>query len=465
MSVSIATEQGAQTGASFGTPGYRAYVLGTLTLVYTLNFVDRILISVVGRPIIEEFSLSNLQFGILTGIGFVLFYTALGIPIARLSEKMSRVRIIGVCVILWSVATVLCGFTVGFITLLLARLAVGVGEAGCTPPANSLISDYFMPSARPAALGIYAMGVMLGSVLAQLTGGIILNVLSWREAFIYVGAPGILIGLLVLATIKEPPRGYSDPPEAAKPEKATFREALAQVTGSKTFWFVALGMSLATFGGYGLTSFKSLYIQYNFNQTPGDAAIYYMAPISLAGALGAPLAGFLIQRFSPRFEKAVICVPAIGFLLSAPLLMLGYLAEDLKLALSFFLVAGVLQYFYIGASFSVVQSVVDLRARATAIAILLFVINLIGYGAGPPAVGAIADIATQMRLDAKGLGDQLSATCNPSSAELASALQESCLSAKAFGTRWASIAGSCAFMMAGAIYFWASRYYLPERKI
>ncbi len=453
------------TGESYSSPGYRAYVLGSLTLIYTLNFVDRILISVVGRPIIDEFSLTNFQFGILTGIGFVLFYTALGIPIARLSERMSRVRIIGVCVILWSVATVLCGYTIGFVTLLLARLAVGVGEAGCTPPANSLISDYFKPDARPWALGIYAMGVMLGGVLAQLAGGYILNVFSWREAFIYVGAPGVAIGILLMMTVKEPPRGYSDPPGAKRTEKATLREAFNEIASSKTFWFIALGMSMATFGGYGLTSFKSLYIQYNFGLTPGNAAIQYMAPISLAGAIGAPLAGFLIQRYTPRFKLASIWVPAIGFILSAPLLMLGFVVGSLEMMLIAFLAAGVFQYFYIGASYSVVQSIVDLRARATAIAILLFIINLVGYGAGPPAVGAAADLITGMRLDAVGLDQVLSVTCNPSDSALSAELRTGCLEAKAYGMRWASVLASTVFLMAGVIYFWASRYYLAEKQV
>ena len=460
-----ATDAISNTGRSFGGKGYRTYVLGSLTLIYTLNFVDRVLISVVGRPIIDEFGLTNLQFGILTGIGFALFYTALGIPIARLSEHVSRVRIIGICVILWSVATVLCGFTTGFVTLLLARLAVGVGEAGCTPPANSLISDYYAPAARPAALGIYAMGVMVGNVLAQLAGGYVLNVFSWREAFIFIGAPGVLIGLAFLLTVREAPRGYSDRPGTKRPAKASLRDALAEIARKPTFWLVTAGTSMATFGGYGLSSFKSLYIQYSFGFTPGDAAIQYMAPISLAGALGTPLAGFLIQRFSHRSDYAAVWVPALGFLLSTPFLMMGYLAGTIHLMLVAFLIAGIFQYFYIGASYNLVQSIVSLRVRATAIAILLFLINLIGYGAGPPFIGYLADLFSSLRIDSMGLADVLTLSCNPTDPSLAAALVESCLDAKAFGTKWASIAGSTVFLLAGGFYVLAIRHYRRDIQI
>ncbi|CAN0231624.1 unnamed protein product, partial [Chrysoparadoxa australica] len=235
------------------------YVLTSLTLVYTLNFIDRILIGVVGRPIIDEFSLSNFEFGLLSGLGFAVFYTLLGIPIASFSERYNRVRIIAISIGIWSIATVLCGFAMGFLSLLLARVAVGVGEAGCTPPANSILSDYYEPKSRSTALGIFAMGVMLGAVLAQLFGGYILKFFTWREAFIVIGAPGILIGILVWMTIKEPPRGYSDPPGTVKPEKATFKAAFAEIMTRRTFWIMAMGSSLITFAGYAYLSFQPLY--------------------------------------------------------------------------------------------------------------------------------------------------------------------------------------------------------------
>ncbi|MEP0191920.1 MAG: MFS transporter [Erythrobacter sp.] len=458
MSVS-ATAENSNAGISFGTPAYRAYVLGTLTLVYTLNFVDRILIGVIGRPIIDEFGLSNFQFGLLSGLGFALFYTILGIPIARLSERVSRVKIIGVCVILWSIATILCGFTIGFLTLLLARLAVGVGEAGCTPPANSLINDYFQRATRPAALSIYASGVVLGTVMAQLAGGYLINNFTWREAFIYVGAPGVFIGILVLLTIKESPRGYSDPPTQEQPARPDLRSVLAELARKRTFWVMSAGASMATFGGYGITSFKSLFIQYEYGYSPGDAAIQFLAPIAMAGAVGAPLAGFLTQYLSKKNAMAPIWVPAAGLAISAPFMVMAFWVNNVPLMLAAFMFQAVFQYFYLGAQYNITQSVVSLRVRATAIAILLFIINLIGYGFGPPIVGFVADVLTQQHIQLLGGSGLIDLSCNPSDAALQPELREVCRAAKAYGVKWASVAASSVFVLAGLLFFLSGKTY------
>jgi len=430
--------------------------------IYTLNFLDRILISVLSRPIIEEFSLSNFEFGILSGIGFALFYTALGIPIARLSEHMSRIKIIGFCLILWSIATVLCGFAAGFVTLLFARLAVGVGEAGCTPPANSVISDYYRPSDRPVALGIYAMGIPLGSVLAQLGGGFVVKAFTWREAFIYIGAPGVLIGVILLLTIKEPPRGYSDPVDTVPVKNVSFKAAIDELMGKPSFWWMTAGMSMGTFGGYGLIMFKSLFLQYTFDLSPGDAAIYYMAPIAFAGAVGAPLAGYLIKKYSKTNELASLWVPAFAFFISSPLLITAFLSHNLTVSFIAFICAGLFQYFYIAASFNIVQSITSQRVRATAIAFMLFLINLIGYGAGPPFVGAVADILTSTRLESFGVSEVLNFGCNPKDVTLGAELQNRCLEAKAYGMKWAAVTASTIFSLAGVLYIIAGRHYRKD---
>lgn len=446
------------TGENFGSFGYRTYVLLTLTAVYIINFLDRILISVIGRPIIEEFSLSNFQFGLLTGFGFALFYTSLGIPIARLSDRYSRVRIIGVCAILWSIATILCGYTVGFATLLLARLAVGIGEAGCTAPSNSLISDYYKPRARPAALGIFAGGLMLGSVLAQLTGGYVLKWFDWREAFIYVGIPGIFFGCLILFTVKEPPRGYSDPPGTPTKEHPPLKEALAEVLAKKTFWIVAVASSFSTLAGYSLLSFQPLFIQYTYGLGAGETAIKYMALLGLASAMGTWFGGFLTQYLLKRTALAPVIIPAIGGIFCLPFLFTGLTTTNINLMFWAFLIASVFQTFYLGPMFSVCQSVVSVRVRATGIGILLFIINLIGYGMGPPFIGFMADLFTNSQLATSLAPEILDAKCSFVDPSLTDSLRNSCQEAKTYGMKMACLVASVFFTISAVVFLVAGKY-------
>ena len=452
------SNSGQSSGQNYGSFGYRTYVLISLTAVYIINFLDRILISVIGRPIIDEFALSNFQFGILTGFGFALFYTTLGIPIARLSDRYSRVRIIGACAILWSIATVLCGYTVGFATLLLARIAVGIGEAGCTAPSNSLISDYYKPAARPAALGIFAGGLMIGSVLAQLTGGYVLKLFSWREAFIYVGAPGVVLGLLILFTVKEPPRGYSDPPGTSAAEQPSLKEALSEVLAKKTFWIVAIASSFSTLAGYSLLSFQPLFIQYTYGLSPGETAIGYMAAFGLAGAAGTWLGGFFTQYLLNRSSLAPILVCALGATICVPLLITGITSSSITLMFWAFLIANLFQTFYLGPMFSVTQSVVSLRVRATSIGILLFIINLIGYGLGPPLIGFVADVFTNSHLANAGASDILNAKCSFVDTNLSEALRNTCQQAKTHGIKIACLIAAMFFAVSAVTFLLSGRY-------
>ncbi len=453
------------TGNNFGSFGYRSFVLWTLTIVYTFNFIDRILISVMGGPIIAEFGLSNFEFGILSGIGFALFYTMLGIPIANFSERHNRVRIIGICVILWSLATVLCGFATGFVTLLLARLLVGIGEAGCTPPANSLISDYYKPVARPTALGIYAMGVTAGGVLAQLGGGWVIQNFTWREAFIYVGAPGIIIGILVLLTIKEPPRGYSDPPTTKSASQTNFKDAIVEIFSKPTFWIMAVGATLAAFAGYGLVGFTPLFIQYVHGYSAGETAIMFMAPVGLAATLGAFLGGYLTQTASKKSETAPTWVSGIAFLIAVPFYAFSFFASDHRLMLAMLMLGSVLQYFYIGAQYNIAQAVVSVRSRATAVAVLLFVVNLIGYGFGPPIIGLMADIFASNQLASGEFAGTLSSSCNFADASLSEAAQSACRAAKGYGIQMACVAATALFALAGLFFLISGRTFVRDRYV
>ena len=327
----------------FGTKGYRSYVLIALMLIYTLNFIDRTLISVVAQPIINSFSLTDTQWGLLSGPPFALFYALMGIPIAMWADRSNRVMVIAVCVILWSIMTALCGMATAFIWLLIFRVGVAIGEAGCTPPANSIITDYYPPKSRANAIGIYSMGVTLGGVLAQLFGGSIASIQGadfgawidsiglgflfsgmdwttvegWRIAFVVIGAPGAIIAIILWLTIKEPPRGYSDPPDADPTRKAPFFEAFKEFGVKPTFWWLGMGAALVAFVGYGLISFQAPFLQRVHGIDVREAAIMYGAPLAAFAAFGMA-AGSRVAPRHPGLRSGVLqlvayhCVRALG---------------------------------------------------------------------------------------------------------------------------------------------------------
>src|SRR5215831_3497469 len=189
---------------------YRLYVVWSLFVVYVFSFVDRQILSILNEPIKKEFSLSDSELGLLTGFSFALFYTTFGIPIARLADRSNRVNIISLSLLVWSAFTALTGLARYFWQLLVARLLVGIGEAGCNPPSHSIISDYFDVKRRATALSIYAMGVYGGTFLGLLIGGQIAHRYGWRVAFFIVGVPGVVLALLLKLTVREPPRGFAD---------------------------------------------------------------------------------------------------------------------------------------------------------------------------------------------------------------------------------------------------------------
>ena len=312
----------------YGSASYRHYVLLLLMLVYTLNFIDRTLIAVVAQPIIESFQLTDAQWGCY-GPPFAIFYAVMGLPIALWADRSNRVHIISLCIVLWSIMTALCGVAIGFFTLLMFRIGVAIGEAGCTPPANSLIGDYFIARKRATALGVYSMGVTLGSVLANVFGGPIAqmqgadvgnwlsgfglhwlfggldwaNIEGWRIAFVVVGLPGVLVAMLVWITIKEPPRGYSDPPSQSADRAPDWSETFAELKRKPSFWWMAIAASLVAFVGYGLISFQAPFLQREHGLSVRDAALQFGAPLSLLAAVGTFLGGYITERATERFDR------------------------------------------------------------------------------------------------------------------------------------------------------------------
>ncbi|HBX92834.1 MAG TPA: MFS transporter, partial [Hyphomonas sp.] len=347
---------GFETG--YRTKGYRAYVLGSLLIVYIFNFIDRSIFGILTDPIRNSLGLEDWQMGLLGGLAFATFYTTLGIPIARFSEKTSRMMIIVASLTMWSLMTVLCGFAVSFATMFAFRLLVGVGEAGCTPPAQSVIADYFKPGSRATAASIYALGVPLGGMCAGLAAGPINDYVTgenvhallegwgwtwvadmidwkslegWRIAFIAVGLPGLVFALIIGLTVKEPPRGYTDPPNAAKPERESFGAALKKLSKKPTYVHVVFGAALASFAGYGIAAFSTSFLLRTHELTLTQAALIFSLVLGLMAAIGVFLSGFLADRLAKRYPTALSWMPALGMGLSVPLYWLGYLSPSVAL--------------------------------------------------------------------------------------------------------------------------------------
>lgn len=414
-----AEHQGHLTG--YGTKGYRSYVLSALLFIYILNFLDRGLLGVVSEPVMNELKITDGQFGLLTGFTFAFFYALVGIPLAHLAETRNRVWIMTICIALWSGATALCGMAnettifgitlSGFIMLGLARVLVGVGEAGCTPPANSLIADYYPPKRRSTALGYYAMGVTVGTLAANLIGGPVVTAYGWRYAFVLIGVIGIGIAVIFKLTVKEPPRGYSDPPGSAKREKAKFSDALKELSRKPSFWLMAAGATLASFCGYGITTFQTSFIRRTYQVSQDEATLLFNVPSAFAASVGVFATGWLAEKMVKRHPNAIAWLPAVGLIACVPFYVIGFSAENKWVALAGICAGAGIKYGYLAAQYTIGQGVVSMRARATSTAILLFIINLIGYGLGPPFIGYLSDMLFTMQASAEGFADLARASC------------------------------------------------------
>ena len=468
----------------YGSASYRHYVLLLLMLVYTLNFIDRTLIAVVAQPIIESFQLTDAQWGLLYGPPFAIFYAVMGLPIALWADRSNRVHIISLCIVLWSIMTALCGVAIGFFTLLMFRIGVAIGEAGCTPPANSLIGDYFIARKRATALGVYSMGVTLGSVLANVFGGPIAqmqgadvgnwlsgfglhwlfggldwaNIEGWRIAFVVVGLPGVLVAMLVWMTIKEPPRGYSDPPSQGADRAPDWSETFAELKRKPSFWWMAIAASLVAFVGYGLISFQAPFLQREHGLSVRDAALQFGAPLSLLAAVGTFLGGYITERATERFPTAMAWVPAIGIALAVPAYAAAFFSEGLDTVFVLWGVGAVFHYSYLGAQYNIGQGVVSNRSRATAIAVLLILVSLIGNGIGPYFVGFMSDLFMQQQLLALDPGTLLSPeVCKAADVARTKAEDALCRTANSTGLKYSMAATASIFLIASACFLMCAR--------
>ena len=389
-------------GTTERTAGYRRLVLTLLVIAYTLNFVDRTIIASIGQAIKADLKITDTQLGLLGGLYFALLYTLLGIPLARLAERASRVNIIAGAILLWSAFTALCGTAGNYATLAAYRFGVGVGEAGLSPPAHSLLSDHYPPDRRASALSIYSLGVPIGSLVGAVVGTWLAQHYSWRVAFMAVGLPGVLVALAIRLLVKEPARGGSEPGGAATavaPPPASFAHELRETAavarlllGQWPVLNVVLGVTLVSFAGYGGGQFIIPYFIRAFGLSVSQAG----AIVGLVGAgsqmigvvLGGPLADRLARGGSARWYGLV---PALGALLAYPFLVGVLTATTWRAAAVWLAFPGMFAYAYMGPTYGVVQNAVPPARRATATAVLFLVLNLVALGGGPPITGWLID--------------------------------------------------------------------------
>ncbi len=373
------------------TPRYANYALGLLLGVYIFNFIDRQILSILMESIKTEIQLSDTELGFLGGIAFALFYTFAGIPIARWADRGSRRKIISISVLIWSLFTVFTGSARNFWMILIARIGVGIGEAGCSPPAHSLISDFFPPERRATALSIYALGIPLGASLGTLVGAWVGQAFGWRTAFVVVGLPGILLALLVWMTLRDPVRGRSEATAPVENDGESFTQVLRFMGGLRSFWHLSFAGALHAFVGYGAAYFVPSFFARVHGMGLAERGTW-LAAIGLVAVLGTYLGGWLGDRLAVRDVRWYLWVPGIASIAGVPIALGYYLTPDPYLALLLFgIPAGIAGPMYLGPTFAMTQTLVMPHMRAMASAILLFILNLIGLGIGPWFVGYVSD--------------------------------------------------------------------------
>jgi predicted MFS family arabinose efflux permease len=376
-------------GAATGT-GYSLYVLILLTLVYITNFIDRIVLGILVAPIKSELHMSDSELGLIGGTAFALFYTALGIPVGWWADRVSRVRIMTAAIACWSVFTALTGFAHSFLALLLARLGVGVGEAGGAAPAYSLIADYFRPGYRARALGFFSLGVPIGSALGYFLGGYLTTAFTWRAVFMLLGAAGVVLAPLFLMTVREPQRGRFDPTSTAR-EAPALGEVWRILASKPAFWLLSLGAACGSIMGYGLLFWLPSFFMRSDGMTLLQASRLLGSLLLLGGVPGILLGSYLVDRLGVRDRRAYGLVPALAFLCILPCYALGTGLPMGPAAFVCFLVPAALQLVWLGPVIAAIQQLVMPAMRSLASAIFLFFINLLGLGLGALILGVASD--------------------------------------------------------------------------
>jgi MFS family permease len=357
-----------------------------LLLVYVFNFVDRQILSILAGPIQRDLNLSDGQMGLLGGVAFALLYSTLAVPLAWLADRTSRSWVITVSLGLWSAFTALCGFAQGFWHLFLARLGVGIGEAGGVAPSYAIIGDYFPDRRRAFALSIYSLGIPLGSAAGVLAGGYIAAMVDWRVAFFSVGLAGVIIAPLFKLCVRDVPR-----PAAEQPDATRFSTIAATLSRKPSFWLLSFGSATSSMLGYGLAFWLPSLLQRSFGLNLVEVSHFISALLILGGVSGMLAGGWLGDRLGRSDRAFFAYLPAIAFVIGVPLFAAGMYSNDAKTAFVLFLIPQAMAYVWLGPVLSAIQQLVEPAHRATASALFLLINNLIGLGGGIYLLGALSD--------------------------------------------------------------------------
>ncbi|MCZ6890387.1 MAG: MFS transporter, partial [Gammaproteobacteria bacterium] len=372
---------------------YRWYALGVLTAVYASSHVDRQIMGILLEPIKLELNASDTQMGFLIGLTFAIFYATLGMPIAMLADRKNRRNIIAIATTVWSVMTVLCGAAQTFIQLALARIGVGTGEAGSSPPSHSVIADLFEPATRGTAMGVFALGVNIGLLLAYLVGGWMSENYGWRVTFVAVGLPGFIIAALVYFTTQEPKRGASEQALQAGGDQAPpFKAVAAHMWRVKSIRHLVAGASVAGFVGYGFVLWMPSFLMRSHGLSPTEVGLTLALMTGIVGGLGTFTAGKLVDVLAKRDERWRCWLVAAAKGGYVPFLALVFLVDDYWTFLALYTIPAFFSGFFLAPTFAMIQSLVSVRMRALASSITLFILNIIGLGFGPQLVGIMSDL-------------------------------------------------------------------------
>ena len=422
--------------------GYRAGVLGLFVAVALVGFVDRQVIGALGQAIKLDLKLTDAELGVVGGLAFALLNSVFSVPIAWIADRRRRATLITVGVFLWSAATCLCGLAVGFVQLVLARACVGLGDAAGQPATISVMADYFPREKRTSAYAVFVLAVPAGALIGSAGGGWLAEHWNWRLAFVIAGAPGLLLGLLVALTLKEPVRGFHDAPAATGEAAPPFTAVVRRMVQRPAFLHVTLGSTLASMGGFGINLFLAAWFARRFGLGYGQAGLLSGLISAIPGSISMLGGGLLADALGKRDARFYAWTPGLGALLAAPLYILSFQQGSWPAATALLMATGLFQYAYLPASTGITQNLMEPRMRATAAALVGIMTNLVGAGIAPLVVGALSD-----RFAAGAFpGDFAAACAGPAAAHGA------CVSASATGLKWA-----CSVF--ALVYLWSALHF------